>query len=156
MGKIFKIRLKRKKESELKPTCYSYPQGYNFEKISPLVYESQGAGQDVIKRGGKEEYILAIVDDAYAETIRNKKDFEEIDYKAALELGERWFDSRPKIRDVEKVAEIIAKLMSRPYFKAFLAHFLSESEINALDPDHPEEGVNRKTWKEVLDRFYKP
>jgi len=153
MAKILKIKIKRTQTAG--GTHYDYPPEYDSQKIQVLTYETSNPDniQAVVDRGNKDEYLIGIVKDADAPQFLASVDVEEIDYDAALNLGNRWTKRALKIMDPEKVALICQKIADKANVNREMSAVLTVDELGALDADNPEPGIMKsKSFQERLDR----
>jgi len=143
MKKILKIKVKRE-PLEKGGTHYVYPPEYDSGKISVLCYESFGDAAAVMARGKYNyEYCIGVVDSKDAPAFLKSPDIEELTKEEAIPLGDKWLPQTERILDQQKVLLILAK-------NARGAE-LTQNDLNALDPDHPESGIGKgKSFSERL------
>ena len=125
-------------------THYTYPLEYQAQKIQILGYESGDESNDIATRGDKDEYCIGVVKDVDAPQFLKSPDITEITRDDAILLGNKWRKQTETITDQNKVISIIAKKMRN--------EALSQKEIDALDPNKAETGINKsKSFTEMLD-----
>ena len=147
-----KVNIDRREGS----THYTYPQPhYDMLRIvfGPI-YEGGRIENlpDIWARGSKEssyEYILVGVENnlRVQDALQNP-DIEEILDADCLVLGNKWMGQEEKISDSNKVTLILAK--------SARGETLTQDEINALDPNHKELGINKTaSFEETLEKYKK-
>ncbi len=143
MAKILKVKIGRNENAEHTKTVYSFPQGYDAEKIEIIAYEGAGGVEDVRARGNKEEYWIGIVSDADAPQFLELPDYEEITDSEAIVSGRLWRPQIEKIIDSVGVLKIIKNLRA--------GKTLTAKELDAIDPDKPEIGIGKsKLFDDLL------
>jgi hypothetical protein len=144
---LLKMRIKRTKNGE--STHYDYPVPYYdaHKVIFGPFYESglEEVAKEVRDRNDDDEFIVIGVDEANAPNFlesNGKKDAsgfewktEEITQAEAEALGAKWTKQEEKITDQSKVIKILAKVGRK--------ETLTQDELNALNPDHEEKGINK-------------
>ena len=108
-------------------THYSYPEGYNSEKISVLGYGPID---------GEENCIGVINQEDLADFIATDR-ISEISQEEASRYLDEWNPQTTTIVDQEKVLTILAKQAT--------GRELDETDLKALDPEDPELGINKST-----------
>jgi len=134
--KILKVKIK--KQRELKRCRYSYPKGWNAEKIHVLAYENHPENL-----GNVEEDCLCVTDDVTAATLLKQPEVKEITKNEANSFGRRWRPSRIVITDGRRVAEVIRKLLTKPKIAEVLKGALTDEEFNVLDERNEELGIQK-------------
>jgi len=146
MKKILKVKVKRTSNPG-GGTHYDFPEVWDKEKISVLAMESATPeeGQKVLDRGNKDEYFLAVVKRVEDETqFLASPDISELTRDEAIALGSVYRPQRIKTLDQDKVNQIFAK--------SAIKEELTQQDIDALNPDHPEKGLNKgQSFTELLD-----
>ncbi|GAJ10117.1 unnamed protein product [marine sediment metagenome] len=134
--KILKVKIK--KQRELKRCRYSYPKGWNAEKIHVLAYEDHPENL-----GNVEEDCLCVTDDATAATLLKQPEVKEITKNEADSFGRQWRPSSAIITDENKIIEIVRKLLAKPKIVTELRSVLTDREFNVLNEKKREPGVEK-------------
>jgi len=119
-----------------------YPEPFNADEVhrsmkGPLLYEggiTQGFGDD------SEECLILLTDDVadkYDANSRNMRILTRVEAEAWLSNA-RSIQAQPQeqVTDIDRMHSIQAKVAARIK--------LSKEDLNALDPDHPVVGINRR------------
>jgi len=139
MSKILQIRIKR--DSFPGSTKYTYPAQYDAKKIQVLCYED---GAETLSRNDGYQYCIGVVSDTDAPQFLVSTDIVEITRLNAIIKGRRWRPQINKITDDGEVTRIIIKKMNN--------ETLTQREINALNPDNAEKGINKsRLFDDLLD-----
>jgi len=134
--KILKVKIKKQRTAG---ECYfKYPNDWSSDKISVLAYEDRPENL-----GDVEEVCLCVTDEETAEKLLKYPEVQEITPNEANAFGRQWRPSGVKITDEDKVIAILKKLLSETAIRAILVKHLTEKEIDGLDEDKNESGIER-------------
>ena len=153
MGKLLKVKIKRMQGGG--KTSYTYPTGYDAQKINVISYESTltGGYDKVVNRedskGEKNnhEFCIGIVDDANAAQFLGSKDIVEITKaEAGIYFGEDFDKKEEKVSDTNSVLVVLAKQAR--------GEMLSENDLKVIDPNDVTSGIIKsKSFNEVLTQY---
>lgn len=140
--KIIKAKIYYTKDK--KGTHYSggYPKTWEAEKIPFILY----GDTDVDTNGKNIQWVFTIVpEDIYDKMIQDEQ-CQFCSKEESLAMGDKYYSTREKITDNEKILKILAKTARE--------EILTEDEKNALNPDHPESGVNKsKSFEDICNEY---
>lgn len=151
--KIVKVRIRR---GGLHEDLMVYPDRYNAEEVDrygvgPLnVQQMAGAYSGHIGMGGDEEWCLIVLLTSLAQEYAESPDMEIITAPEADALMEEWriYLGEPEevILDPGRIAAIRAKQGADIP--------LTQEDLDALDPEHPARGINKRLRpiKEMVER----
>lgn len=118
------------------------------EKIPAILYPTDRS--DEIEEGGKTyQFVYPCVPDDVADILLSSPDglITLADQSEVVAYADKHLPSREIISDQSKVLAIVAK--------AARGEKLNEAEVNALDPEHPDEGVTKtKPWLDRVTEAY--
>lgn len=152
--KLLKIKVKIDRRDGA--THYTYPQPhYDMLRIvfGPI-YEGGRSENlpDIWARGSQEsseEYLLVGVENTLrVQDALQNSNIEEISEADCILLGTKWMGQEEKISDPNKVTLILAK--------SARGETLTQDELNALDPNNAEIGINKTlSFEDTLNRYKK-
>jgi len=140
--KIVKVRIRRGGVGE---DMMVYPAPYNAQEVDrsgvgPCGINGTGAYSGGIGRGQDHEFCLILLDDEVADRYLESPDMEEVSAAVADSLMEEWRldndESEEVVTDPARLQAIVAKQ------GAGIA--LSQEDLDALDPEKPTRGINKR------------
>jgi len=144
------LRVKIRRFSNSSGTHYTYPASYDATKIRVLVYETQMQGglEMVAARGGTDEYLLGLVDQAHASAFTVSPDIVAITRTEA----ESFLGSTELNRYTEKIVDERALLLLMA--RVLRGETLTQDERNSLDSSRSGGLIIRSsTLQSVLDGY---
>lgn len=140
--KVIKAKVYYKKIDNRTTYSGGYPKCWQAEKIPLVLYADTGTESD----GRTFQNVLAIVpNDLYEVMIKDNNCF-PVSKEEAIAIGNQYRPQVDKVVDMDKVLKILAK--------SARGEKLSVEETNALDPNHPEIGINKSaSFEEICNRF---
>lgn len=124
-------------------TRHTYPPEYDSTKINILCHELPS---EITARNNNDCYWIGVVSDADAPGFLLSPDIIELSRANAITKGRVWREQINKIMDDDEVVRIIVKKMK--------GGTLTQKEINALDPDNSEKGINKsRLFDDLLDEY---
>lgn len=125
-------------------TSYEYPRLWldNATSIPSVIYPKDRSGQQDIG-GQPHQLVYFVADDALASRLVSECGYEETTKAETAVYAETNSPRLPVVVDQNKVTGILAK--------SALGQELSQKEMDALDPENPEPGINKQpSWLETL------
>lgn len=125
--KILKVKVRKLRTPS---SCrFIYPDAWKAKKIHVLAWgPGKGMGEQV-------EECLCVAEETVAEQLVSSGEAVELPKAQANVLGRKWKPRRARITLEEKVISLVEKLLR--------GEQLTTQERDILDPDKPEEGINR-------------
>jgi len=139
--KVIKVKVYYTQDAQGTHYGGGYPPEWDAQRIGFIVYCQKDRDQK-----GTFQWVLATVpDDLYQKMIKNKERCFPVTKEEAIELGNKFRPKREVITDQYRIMKILLKKTR--------GEKLTPQEEKAIDPDHPERGVNRtksveEIWKE--------
>ena len=97
-------------------------------------------------RGGNDEYLIGVVEDADAPAFLVSADIVEITKAAAITDGEKYRKQVSQVTDEGRLWEVMRKVANK--------ETLALADLEALDPDKSEPGVNyTKSFTEMINEY---
>lgn len=132
--KILKVKIK--KERQLKQCHFKYPKGWDTEKISVLAYE------DHPKNFGRvQEDCLCVTDDETGTKLLKQSGVGEISKDEANIFGRKWRPVKVFITNEVEIISIIKKILSNQDLFRAMKNILKQGEIDSLNEKKSKSGI---------------